>query len=120
DKVRSVQGHGRKPGYKLTRPEGKEASTDWKWVTVYDILTSPRYKGETTYGRGKVKMGCPVIVDGGTWAKVQARMTRHRWASTRGTRFYLLQGRVYCRQCGSRYIAFAERRSDLRPLPGEE
>ena len=87
-------------------PSHPKRRSNWGWhfTTVYKILTAPRYTGHNTYGGEP--MTCPAIVDEETLSAVQEALRRRKLNSRGNTKhFYLLQHLVYCRACGSRYMA---------------
>lgn len=89
--------------------ESRRRIDGWRWVTVYGILKHPRYVGRATYGKGKVPMQCPPLVDDDTFAaaaKALSKRMRDSFGNTK--RFYLLQHLLHCRTCGSRYMSYTE------------
>ena len=75
----------------------------WWWhTTVYKILTSKRYIGESSYAG--TPMPCPAIVDDELFYAVQQGLSKRKKDSPRNTqRFYLLQHVLYCRYCATNF-----------------
>lgn len=98
-----------KTGYMKVRGESK-TNFVWRDSVVYRILTNPIYKGERLY-KGKV-YNCPAIVSKDVFDMVQILLKeRKNLVDTTNKYFYLLKGKIYCGECGSRF--YGRKRIDL-------
>ena len=78
----------------------------WLHRTVRGMLSNPRYCGEATYGTRAIPMPCPPLVSKELFEKVNAGLPVKRTDSKRNTKHeYLLQGLMFCGECGKRYYA---------------
>ena len=92
----------------------------WRYVTIRDLLSHPRYIGQAVYGANKLSTRCPPLVDEATYNAANAAIASRANTNFGATKYvYPLQKLVHCRVCGSRYHAYTERRNDLKPLPCE-
>lgn len=107
--------------------------TDFLKNSLYTILSNQKYQGIYVFNKSSAKSvagtrnthllksneeiiaiegGCPQIVAKEIYEKVQKRLTdnRHKGARLNAKRFYLLSGKVFCKNCG-RSMCGCSRRS---------
>ena len=78
----------------------------WLHRTVRGFLQNPRYYGQAVYGKAKIAMPCPPLIDATLFEKVNAGLSTKKANSKRNTKHdYLLQNLLYCAVCGKRYYA---------------
>lgn len=76
----------------------------WNPSRVAQAIRNPLYKGEYHSALGTIKT--PSIVDDSTWTNAQKRLKANTTNNKRCTkRQYLVQGLIYCGECGSKMTA---------------
>ena len=85
-------------------------SKGWLHRSIRGFLQNPRYCGKATYGAGQIPMPCPALVTSRLFEKVNAGLPTKRLDSKRNTKHeYLLQGRMFCGECGKVYYSYSNR-----------
>ena len=76
----------------------------WRRTVIYEILHAEDYAGIATWNFGdgtSIGIEIPAIITRDLWERNQARLERNKVLSTRNAKgVYLLQGLVYCGDCG--------------------
>ena len=77
---------------------------DWGLGLIYQILRAEFYTGRLTWNFGdgtEIAIEIPAIIPRHIWEQNKARLERNKQLSTRNAKgVYLLQGLVYCGDCG--------------------
>ena len=71
---------------------------------LHNILLNPYYKGIVTYNGVQYEGKQPLIIDPGTWEKVQGVLKSHVNGERSRIHEHYLKSTVYCGHCGSRLI----------------
>jgi site-specific DNA recombinase len=101
----------------------KIPSEQWNSITVGDILKQPAYKGEAIYNQQKpeaewIKIPFPPLIPEDRWRQIQDRIQTQRHKPKRIFKDYadhfLLDGFIYCGECGSRMRKRVKMETDRR------
>ena len=88
----------------ISQKELRPHSHEWMPPIVYEILQAIGYIGIATWNFGDgttMSIEIPAIIERELWERNQARIERNKRLSTRNAKgVYLLQGLVYCGDCG--------------------
>jgi site-specific DNA recombinase len=91
------------------------ATRRWEWskAVISELLRAEDYTGKATwnFGDGKsLSIEIPQIIPVDLWKRVQERLDRNRQLATRNSKgVYLLQGILYCGECGAKVSAVSIR-----------
>lgn len=78
----------------------KKENVKWRGNVLYDMLKNPIYKGIRMWKDEEVKV--PAIIEVDFWEKVNKNLTDNKKnAGKREDYHYLLNGLIYCSDCGS-------------------
>lgn len=84
-------------------PTPENSRRGWARYTVYRFLRRRIYIGECPFD--DIVIPCPPIISTETWELAQAIKEKNKIHSPRNTRaIYLLQGLLYCEECGWRMV----------------
>lgn len=94
-------------GYRTSR------GGEFKVNALHTILSNERYKGIYIYGDKRIEGGMPAIVSEELFDKAQAQVKRNRRArkAMKDENEYLLNGKVFCGECGSPLVGESGRSS---------
>jgi len=104
-----------------TQKGKKRRSERWNSTVIGDILKQPAYKGEAVYNRNKpesewIKVPFPPLISENDWQQIQDRIVNQRHKPKRIFKEYadhfLLDGFIYCGECGSKMRKRIKRESD--------